>query len=539
MPRDPLTNLLKKAFRTSVREDPELASLMEERRLSRRDFLRQTLTVGGGLALAHVLPWVPAEPGLIRTKASPPLPPSPPRIAIIGAGITGLNACYQLKKLGIDSTVYEASGRVGGRMFTMKDVFGAGITTDIGGEFVDATHTDILQLVTELELSLYRLQDDRLIPKTYYFGGKDLTQAGLREALAPFVSRLVKDIHSLPPVISYQSADRCERLDNLSITDYLSAIGIRGWLYDYLNVTLTREYGMEASEQSAINFLIMFEPPIEKDPDYELFGPGHEVFKIKGGSQQLTDALYQRLKDQVVLEHKFVAVDRGSGANELSAVHGEDSGYSLSIEHKGLVEKIHADYVILTIPFTVFRNIPFSLPMPDGKRKCIEEIGYGNSCKFVMGMEEKPWRKAGKAGYTFTDISFGCGWDSSQMQSEEKGSFTVFGGGHFGEEMGAAGKDKLVNDYLSGLHQIYPGAEQAFSGKTIKFCWGQHPFSRGGYSAFKKGQWSTLAGWEGVPVGDVYFAGEHVSREFQGYMNGGAHTAREAVERIVKKINHE
>jgi monoamine oxidase len=533
MPRDPFTGLLKKAFRNSVREDPELASLMEERRLSRRDFLRQTLTAGGGLALAHVLPWVPADPGLIRTK------PAPPHIAIIGAGIAGLNACYQLKKLGIASTLYEASGRVGGRIFTMKDIFGRGLTTDLGGEFVDTTHTDILELVTELGLSLYRLQDDHLTPKTYYFGGRDLTQAGLHEALAPFVPRLVKDIHSLPSVISYQSAVRCEQLDSLSITDYLSAIGIQGWLYDYLNVTLTREYGMEASEQSAINFLIMFEPPAETDTDYELFGPDHEVFKIKGGSQELTDALYQRIKDQVVLEHKLVAVDRWSGTNELSAVRGQESGYSLSMEHEGSVEKIHADYVILTIPFTVFRKIPFSPPMPDGKRKCIEEMGYGNSCKFVMGMEGKPWRKAGKTGYTFTDISFGCGWDSSQLQSEEKGGFTVFGGGHFGEEMRAAGKDKLVNDYLSGLERIYPGVQQAFSGKTTKFCWDQHPFSRGGYSAFKKGQWSTLAGWEGVPVGDVYFAGEHVSREFQGYMNGGARTAREAVEQIVKKINHE
>ena len=522
MPRDPLTNLLKKAFRMSVREDPVLASLMEERRLSRRDFLRQTMTAGAGLALAPVLPWVTADP--FRTKASPRLPQSPPRIAIIGAGIAGLNACYQLKKLGIASTVYEASSRVGGRMFTMKDVFGTGLTTDIGGEFVDTTHTDILQLASELGLPLYHLEDDHLTAKTYFFGGKELTQADLREALEPFVSRLVKDIHSLPPVISYQSADRCGQLDNQSITDYLSAIGIRGWLFDYLNVTLTREYGMEASEQSAINFLIMFEPPAEKDTDYELFGPGHEVFKIKGGSQQLTDALYQRVKDQVVLGNKLVAVN---------------SDYSLSIEHEGTVEKISADYVILTIPFTVLRKIPFSPPMPDGKRKCIEEIGYGNSCKFVMGMEEKPWRKMGKAGYTFTDISFGCGWDSSQLQSEEKGSFTVFGGGHFGEEMAAAGKDELVSNYLSGLQRIYPGAQKSFTGKTIKFCWGQHPFSRGGYSAFKKGQWSTLAGWEGVPVGNVYFAGEHVSREFQGYMNGGAHTAREAVERIVKKINHE
>jgi monoamine oxidase len=59
---------------------------------------------------------------------------------------------------------------------------------------------------------------------------------------------------------------------------------------------------------------------------------------------------------------------------------------------------------------------------------------------------------------------------------------------------------------------------------------------KGGYSSFKKGQWSTLAGWEAVPVGNIYFAGEHVSRDFQGYMNGGAQTGRVAAGKIAEKI---
>ena len=59
---------------------------------------------------------------------------------------------------------------------------------------------------------------------------------------------------------------------------------------------------------------------------------------------------------------------------------------------------------------------------------------------------------------------------------------------------------------------------------------------KGGYSSFKKGQWSTLAGWEAVPVGNIYFAGEHVSRDFQGYMNGGAQTGRVAAGKIAANI---
>jgi monoamine oxidase len=64
----------------------------------------------------------------------------------------------------------------------------------------------------------------------------------------------------------------------------------------------------------------------------------------------------------------------------------------------------------MTIPFGILRNISFTLPMPAEKRKCIDEIGYGNSCKYVLGVNQKPWRNAKQQGYTFTDLSIGARW---------------------------------------------------------------------------------------------------------------------------------
>ena len=45
-----------------------------------------------------------------------------PVIAIVGGGIAGLNACYQLQKKGIKSSLFEASRRAGGRMLSMQDI---------------------------------------------------------------------------------------------------------------------------------------------------------------------------------------------------------------------------------------------------------------------------------------------------------------------------------------------------------------------------------------------------------------------------------
>lgn len=496
---------------------------------NRRRFLRDaslaasSLLIPGGLksfspdGLKHQNPGDPVS----REEDPASIP-----IAIIGAGMAGLNAAYQLRRWGITATVFEAADRVGGRMFTLKDKFGPGITTDIGGEFVDTTHTDILQLGKELGLELYDLRKDTLIPKTFWFDGRLLGEEDLRQAIRPYTDRLLKDIRSLPPVISHVTADSFRQLDQLSILDYFHQIGIEGWLFHFLDTVLTREYGMEAAQQSAINFLIMFDAPIPADKDYELFGQNHEVFKIKGGSQHLSDTLYQQVKNQVQLRQKLVAV----GTNGLQ-------GYQLHFEdRRGRRSTVRADQVIIALPFTILRSITLDIPMPKEKRKCIDEIGYGNSCKFIMGMDDKPWRKAGMQGYTFTDLSFGCGWDSSQLQSEKTGSFTVFGGGNFADEVRLNKEEALARQFLPALDMIYKGAVGLYNARTIKFCWAGNPYSKAGYSSFKTGQWSTLAGWEGVPVGKVYFAGEHVSSEFQGYMNGAAETGRVAAEAVAANI---
>jgi monoamine oxidase len=78
---------------------------------------------------------------------------------------------------------------------------------------------------------------------------------------------------------------------------------------------------------------------------------------------------------------------------------------------------------------------------------------------------------------------------------------------------------------------------QHLSGKYSRFHWPTHQFTKAGYSCFKVGQWTTIAGAEGRPVGNLLFAGEHCSYDFQGYMNGGAETGRVAAEEVIKTLS--
>ena len=75
-------------------------------------------------------------------------------LVVTGAGLTGLNAAYQLKKAGIRADVYEAGARVGGRVLTHTGLVGKGLTIELGAEFINTDHLD-MYLGARPDVTLY------------------------------------------------------------------------------------------------------------------------------------------------------------------------------------------------------------------------------------------------------------------------------------------------------------------------------------------------------------------------------------------------
>jgi oxygen-dependent protoporphyrinogen oxidase len=78
-------------------------------------------------------------------------------VAIIGAGITGLTAAFYLKRKGIPVTVYEASGRVGGVIQSLRQ---DGWLAEFGPNTLLETSPKIGQLVRDAGLQSRRLDPD-------------------------------------------------------------------------------------------------------------------------------------------------------------------------------------------------------------------------------------------------------------------------------------------------------------------------------------------------------------------------------------------
>ncbi|WP_206957235.1 flavin monoamine oxidase family protein [Trinickia acidisoli] len=445
-------------------------------------------------------------------------------VAVVGAGIAGLVATRTLKRAGVSVKLYEAGKRVGGRTHSLLNYFSPGLSTEVGGEFIDSRHADMFALAHEFNLDILdtAAPSERSFASSYFFRGRHRSESEIMHEYGPLAERMRADVSQLSPDISaFKHASFDAYLDQMSIAAYLDRIGAQGWLRGLLATAYLTEMGVEVDQQSCLNMLTVL--PLDTSDGFNIFGESDERYKIRGGVEQIAQALGAELASELHLEHALVSLRDGA------------QGLSLEVEHDGQRRTESADFMILAIPFSVLRTIPMAVDLPAPKRLAIDTLGYGSSEKVIVGLREPVWRNAGRDGQAFSDLSFQSGWDSSRMQGAGA-TFSFYVGGQAGLELNPANAESTARRYVHEADALFPGLLRAFDGRSYATNWHSNVFSRGAYSFYRPGQWTTIAGWEREPCGRLFFAGEHCSRAFQGYMNGAAETGREAAQDIIRLV---
>jgi monoamine oxidase len=499
----------------------------EGERLSRREALRaaSALATGLGLGLNPSRPAVAAE---VRARRGGP------RVAVVGAGIAGLVTAWELGKGGVLADVYEAGQRTGGRVLSVAGLVAPGVVTDLGGEFIDTGHKAMRRLVGDLGLGLVDTFADPqpgLKGEAFFFEGAHHGMAQLVAEFRPFVAEMAEDYDDVgDDPDDFIGNDDARELDRLSVAEYLDGVGLkRGWLRTFLDVALTLEYGLEPGELSALNLMILLSPDLS-DGTFRVYGESDERYKVRGGSQAVTDALAARLPGRVEFGHRLEAVRPVAGTGGLRLVFAVPGGRT---------REVSADAAVLAVPFSVLRGIEIGVDLPPLQARAVAELGYGTNAKLVAGFSSRPWGDGGYRGAVFSDEPFQSAWDGSRLQNDPAGpaALTLFLGGRAGVAVGRGTAQEQVARLLPGVDRAYPGVLASFNGKADRYHWPTAPFALGSYSCYKPGQWTTLAGSEGKRVGNLYFAGEHCPYGLAGYMDSAVISARRTARSLLARVN--
>lgn len=502
------------AERTGVPLDEIVATERERRALNRRRFLEMT-------AAAATLPLVASACG------DDPMPAeSGQKIVIVGGGIAGLHCAYRLKKLGVSATVYEASTRIGGRMYTDRATFPDGQHCELGGELIDTGHLTMHDLAAELGIDLLDFKDDdqTLDPLVAHIDGKILTMQEIITGFTPIAAKIDEALATLTDqddlFVYYNKPNGGEKLDAMSLTAWLDSIGATGPVRTLLEVAYNIEYGLEPDVTNCLNMLFLISTDTS---EIRLFGDSDELFHTKDGNDTFITRLSEGLDPaQIELESALTAMREDA-----------DGRYTLTFSRKGSTLEVKADHVVLALPFTKLREVQLDVDFPAVKRTAIEELGYGTNAKLMVGFSSRPWRTMHMSnGETFSDLPYQATWETSRLQPGASGIITNFTGGDRGLAMGEGTPEQRASDFLSEFDTVFPGVQAAYNNKVARFHWPTHPFTKASYSAYKVGQYTKITGSEIERYKNVHFAGEHTSLDAQGYMEGGALTGAMAAAEI-------
>jgi monoamine oxidase len=511
-------SIAQKSRETGIPAD-ELLGMLTSRTsnfpISRRGLLHGGLAAAGAVAAATFT----REGAFAQQGGRSP-------ILVVGAGIAGLTAAYRLRQAGVRADIIEATNRVGGRIRTIPKVAGTLIPADVGGEFIDTGHTTLISLATELGLRAIDLAQVQsgLVKDTFFFEGRRFPLEQIIADFAPLATKINEDVEAIGDNISYLDfTETAERLDNLSIAEYLDQADTSTLLRQLLRVAYTVFYGRDSEEQSALNLLFL----IGSEPgSFELYGNSDERYQIDGGNSQIINRLAGQLSGSIeagtVLEAITLLPDGRYRVNLRSGQSAFDRTY---------------ERVLLTLPFSTLRDVKINVPLPQPKRRAIEQLGYGTNSKLITGYRSRIWREIYQStASVYTDLGFQNSWEPTPFAPTGNGLVTNFTGGKQGLAIGGGTPEDQAQRFLGQFERVFPGVSNLRSGKAVRAYWPGERFSKGSYSCYLVGQWTQMYGVEGERVGNLYFAGEHTSLENQGYMEGGCETGQRAAFEILQDL---
>ncbi len=371
-----------------------------------------------------------------------------PRVAIVGGGLAGLACADRLQAKGIQAVVYEAGSRLGGRCFSNRTLV-PGMACENGGELIDTGHKTMLRYANEFGLALESYVKKRG-EERFWFLDRAWSDEDVVDEFREVVAAMQDDLHAISgsaTVASHNAADVA--LDHTDLATYFATRTTGHPLIEaVLNETYVAEFGLETSQQSALNFLGFMR--LNKQSKFEPFGVSDERFHLIDGNDGIVRGLEQKLRGPIVKGARLTRLARAASGEY--RLHFNDSPQADT-----------ADAVVLALPFSVLRLVALdaSLALSPAKINAIDTLGYGTNAKTMVVFNGRPWEELHDAGGgVYADLpGMQASWESNRGRAGRFGIITDYASGERGAALELAQVQAQVGAFLDSFDVVLEGTK--------------------------------------------------------------------------------
>jgi monoamine oxidase len=436
------------------------------------------------------------------------------RVVVVGAGFAGLACAHELRHAGWEITVLEASGRLGGRAFSLRD-FVKGKVVEGGGEFIGQNHPAWLRYAERFGLEMRLASDYDELEAPVEIGDRRLSaEESLRlyEELSPALDTLNEPARLIDADAPWNATD-ARNLDARSLADWIARLEVSPLARAALTVLFSSDNAVPTDRASYLGMLT-----VVKGHGVEKYWTETEAYRCAAGNQQLALKLADAIgRERVLCNRPVSKITTSESVARIETTSGE---------------VFEADDVVLAIAPSVWSKIEFNSPLP---RELAPQMG--RATKHLSVFRASFWPADKVAPTALTDGSIGLTWESTDGQRDPSAGDAVVLAAFSGSERAAElcqlsreMRDRLV---LGRLERLYPGAGR-YHVQSQFMGWPDDPWTRGSYSFPAPGQITRLGSKLVDGLGRLHFAGEHTCYKFAGYMEGALQSGIRAARQIAR-----